>query len=273
MKYVSLLVGDLNQRNIGIITKAKAVALREWREDIESGRKDRVSSCLGGEVSAASGDANSETLTTNKLRNMLGTKKTAIFHAPGSYQDSASDSDTSERAGHHRSAVTEAVEDDFFADDAEGNENNSSKPVPKASAQGARVTKRNLNKEEPRQMNLKSKLAPGTKQGDRLRKWQRLHSSKSSFISVARSGKRNSDVLPESTGMRFKKQRSDVSNNHVTLKTKAKSPRVSPSTAARQDAGSWQAGGGVSAAVNTARNRQKQLGLIVEGTGKKVVFD
>ena len=268
---MSLLVGDLNQRNIGIIAKAKAKALAEWRGDIESGRKDRVSSCLGGDVEVSvAGDA-SESHTPNKLRNMLGTKKTAIFQGPGSHrEDLASDADLS--ADHDSMVDAQETEDDFFADDAEGNEKGHGN-VSKSSTQGTRVAKRKLNKDEHQEKSIKPKLAPGTKQGDRLRKWQRLHSSKSSFISIARGGKRSSDERPESTGGQFKKQRSDLGHNQMKPKAKVQSSRVSPSTASRHDAGSWQMGGGVSAAVNTARNRQKQLGLIVEGKGKKVVFD
>lgn len=252
MKYVSLLVGELNQRNISIVTKAKAEALKKWREDVDSGRGDRVSNCLGGEVSSTVGDRGGD---GKSLRKLLGTKKTSIFKSQDSIQAGSDSGDDIQPSGEEPMSSTE---DDFFAENV-GNQSSAS-----------RSTKRKFPGEAFEQRALPTKLAPGTKQGERLRKWQRLQSKKSSFISVARR-RNDSFEKSRSSAPQVRSQKRYQDSGRVSNSNFKKPSLPTPHSNSRTRA-AWEEGGGVSASVSTARNRQKQLGLIVEGKGKKKVF-
>ena len=293
MKYVGLFVGELDQKNLNIISKAKMAAFKARSDDISNGRPDRVRSCLGREVSFNEVDESDVEIDTEipPLKIKKGTLKYEVF------QKSKSNTVQSEDArldGMLQENGNESgdEEDAFFADN-DGEEPIQGDKTGKKSSQNNNSSAKKKKFEGREDRGSSARYAKGSKQGDRLSKWQHQHKAHaSSFISVHKSSP--TSHYEQQTYSRTSNKNDTPrmplrSNNNISSRSEyTKDRRPSASTTPRssysrpqreqqqtqstRSVSSWETAPGVSASAGGERNRQKQIGLIVPGAGTKRKF-
>lgn len=243
LKYVGLFVGELDARSLGVVARAKEAAMRARREDLEAGRPDRVRSCLGREVALAEGG-------------------TELMGLAASLRGSGSTVDKREVFGGRRAVEQRAAEeDDFFGDASSVGDEQPRKK------RAVAPTREGRERRGDGAQRTGARFAPGHKQSDRLNRWKEQRRG-NSFIA---------ESSPSSGMSSYGKQTYDRgANRGGDGPSKRPVLRAGGNASAdrwRAAHGSlWAAGEGVSAAGATERNRQKQIGLIVQGAGTKRRF-
>jgi hypothetical protein len=260
MKYIGLFVGELDERNLNLMAKAKIAAFKARKEDVDAGLPDKVQSCLGRDVSIdddGNDDEDDDDMTELKTtaRNCgRAILKKQLFNKSATVEEvNASVNTTSNK---------QKLSDAFFTEELEGLDSDLHKSKRGRPTESVQDRKR---------------YAAGSKQGDRLRSWQTQHKSKSTFIAVPRANPRSYE--PQS----YTKSapREDQPRRNLAPRG-GRSERPNPTQRDVQGGryggthrvmSDWEAGGGLSAAAAGERNRQKQIGLIVHGQGTKRTFD
>ena len=282
LKYIGLF-RDRDAKSERLIARAKQLAMEARREDLKNNRPDKVRSCLGRPVSL------DNTAFEDENEGLKGEEE-----EEGEDKVEMGGGSTGKRKREERSiglkeeeGKEEEEEDLFFADGMKSQSSSSLRNSQSKVRSTSAPSKGRAS--EGSSQSMRKKFDLGSKQGDRLRKWQQHHKQQTPFIvphrpnssssssshdnnKYADSGKQYEKLTYEKKKTPSLKASSSSSSSFSNQRGARPSSSQAATAAPTRAASAWEAGGGVSAGVSSERNRSKQIGLIVQGAGKKKVF-